>query len=342
MKAKLNFSDTLLCRSGLSCFAVLASCAFCFLPTESFADDSAAAGKPYIVMQRGGIRAVIVNNEAAPEDDHILPGHRAGYSGLGSLMELDHWQNLFVANSGGLNFEHIHDGTNPSERDIFFEPRRAPMQIRRINEFTVELYQAPTPTWKLESWLKYELLPDGAIEMTLECIPRERVFKNGYIGLFFASYISQPQSLDIHFLGWPEEQTQGKPQWIQAATPEHGVLATHQGLNDNREFTHDPNLGIKLVFNFSKYRFSEPWYFGVSNNMAFVQMFREIDQVRFSQSPNSGGKSKNPAWDFQWFIPDYEVGKKYTFVMRAMFLPFRSHEQIIQATARHRAALNPK
>jgi hypothetical protein len=72
--------------------------------------------------------------------------------------------------------------------------------------------------------------------------------------------------------------------------------------------------------------------------MAFVLMFRSSDNVRFSQSPSGGGNG-NPAWDFQWFVPQYEVGKRYRFVMRAMYLPYESPQQIIGATARHRAAL---
>jgi hypothetical protein len=75
--------------------------------------------------------------------------------------------------------------------------------------------------------------------------------------------------------------------------------------------------------------------------MALVQMFRPQDQVRFSQSP-SGGGSGNPAWDFQWFIPQYKVNQRYRFVMRAMYLPFESAEQLVQATAAHRAALGHK
>jgi len=291
--------------------------------------------KAYIVLERGDVRAVIVNNE--PVDDEVLPGHRGGYSGVASLTHRSREKNLFVPFYAGLNFEHIHDGTN-QPRDILFEPRQAPMQIRRIDEYTAELYQPPTPHWQLESRLRYQLLDDGAIEMTLECIPRARTFKNDYIGLFFAGYIDQPESLDIHFLGRPADQIDAEPRWIRGVTPEHGKLPTHLAVEDNRNFAHDPNFPLTLVFNKSNYRYTEPWYYGVSGGMAFVLMFRPADHVRFSQSPSGGGNG-NPAWDFQWFVPQYEVGRRYRFVMRAMYLPFESQQQIIRATAPHRAAL---
>jgi hypothetical protein len=212
------------------------------------------------------------------------------------------------------------------------------MQIRRIDEYTAELYQPPTPHWQLESRLRYQLLEDGAIEMTLECVPHARTFKNNYIGLFFASYIDKPESLDIHFLGRPADQNDAEPRWIRGVTPEHGKFSTHLAASDNRNFAHDPNFPLTLVFNKSNYRYAEPWYYGVSDGMAFVLMFRPSDNVRFSQSPSGGGNG-NPAWDFQWFVPQYEVGKRYRFVMRAMYLPYESPQQIIGATARHRAAL---
>jgi hypothetical protein len=74
--------------------------------------------------------------------------------------------------------------------------------------------------------------------------------------------------------------------------------------------------------------------------MAYVQMFRDRDRIWFAQSPTGGGEA-NPAWDFQWFIPDWKVGEAYGFVMWAAYLPFESQAQIESATRPHRAAFNP-
>ena len=122
------------------------------------------------------MEAVIVNNAAV--DDGKLPGHRGGYSGLASLKRGGTDKNLFVPSYAGLNFEHIHDGTS-QPREILFEPRHALMELRLIDTSTVELYQAPTPTWGLESATRYAMLADGTIEMTFERIPV--AFRNGYI-----------------------------------------------------------------------------------------------------------------------------------------------------------------
>jgi len=301
-------------------------------------NSSAVLETPYVVLERGDVRAVMVNNEAV--DDEVLAGHRAGYSGVASLTGRGRDENLFVPLYAGLNFEHLHDGTVQT-RDILFEPRRAPVEIRRIDAYAAELHQSPTPHWKLESWLRYELLADGAVEMTLECVPHARTFKNDYIGLFFASYIHRPESLDIHFLGHPANDTDGEPKWIRGVTPTHGTLPTHLSVNDNRRFPHDADFPLTLVFNRSNWRYREPWYYGVSGGMALVLMFRPQDRVRFSQSPSGGGKG-NPAWDFQWFVPHYEVGRRCRFIMRAMYVPFESPEQLVEATAVHRTALGHK
>ncbi|MGE3312827.1 MAG: hypothetical protein AB7O66_22895, partial [Limisphaerales bacterium] len=103
--------------------------------------------KGYVVLRRGDVEAVIVDNRAV--DDEVLPGHAAGYHGVAALRHTRQRRNLFVPSYSGLNFEHIHDGT-VQERDVLFEPRRAPMQLRVISPHIAELHQPPTPFWGLE------------------------------------------------------------------------------------------------------------------------------------------------------------------------------------------------
>ena len=326
-----------LLTSAIMCTALITDAAelprLTTLSNESL--DYTVPDEAYVVLRRSDIEAVIADNRAV--DAPMLPGHRAGYSGVASLKHARRGENLFVPSFAGLNFEHIHDGT-VQDRRVLFEPRNAPMELRQIDPHTVELYQAPSPHYGLESCLRYALLPDGVIEMTLECIPRRRSFSNGYIGLFWASYIHQPESLDIHFKGHSASESATATQWIRGVTPSHGVLPTHLGTNDHRKFRHAPDFPLTLVFNRSRHRYSEPWYFGVSHGMALVQMFRPQDQIRLSQSPSGGGKG-NAAWDFQFLIPEYETNRRYQMVMRAMYTPFESHDQIERVSAQHRAAL---
>lgn len=279
-------------------------------------------GLPYTVpekesvkLKRGDVEAVVVDNRRG--SDATLPGHREGYHGIGSLTHAKQPRNLFVPAYSGLNFEHIHDGTN-QPRDVLFEPRRVPMELRVLDDHTAELYQKPTPFWGLESCMRYDLLPDGTIEMTFECIPRKAAFKNGYMGLFWASYIDKPESMEIHFRGTDEGGRTAE--WKRGVTPAHGAQATHRPAADTRTFTRAADFPLELPFGFSQFRHTDPWYFGVCRGVAFLQMFREKDQVWFSQSPSGGGNG-NPAWDFQWYIPDPKVGQVYQLKMRAAYLP---------------------
>lgn len=302
--------------------------------------------KPYVVLRRGPIEAVVVNNQAV--DDAVLPGHRAGYSGLARLSHTQRKENLFVPAYGGLNFEHIIDGTAHQERKLLFEPRSWPMELRQIDSHTVELYQAPTPTYGVESCQRFELLQDGTIQLTIEVIPHKRAFRFGYMGLFWASYIHQPEELGIYFLGWPARlvsESGGKvpsaaAQWIHAKSPSHGLLATHPSWDDHRDFPRQEPFPLTLVFNLSEYRYAEPWYFGVSHGMALALVFRGLERVRFSQSP-SGGGTGNPAWDFQFLIPEVQFKKRYQFVLRALYMPYESAEQVRAAVKPHLDALNP-
>jgi hypothetical protein len=200
------------------------------------------------------------------------------------------------------------------------------MELRVVNGHTAELYQAPTPNWRLESCTRFELEKDGTVHMIFECIPRARVFKYRYIGLFWASYIHQPESPAIHFLG--HEVGGGPERWIEAVSPKHGVEATHIPEHDHRDFAQAADFQSRYqIFAWSKHLHSKPFYYALSHGMAYVLMFRPADMIRFTQSPSGGGPG-NPALDFQWFIPDYRVDQAYGFEMRMAYVPFQSPEQI--------------
>jgi hypothetical protein len=292
------------------------------------------ADERYVVLKRNGYKAIIVDNSAVDTAD--LPGHRAGYNGLASLTHLDQTENVFVPSYAGLNFEHIHDGTTAGLVEKF-EPRKFPMQLRVIDEFTVEVYQPPTGNWQLESCGRYAILPDGVIEYTFECIPKVNHYARDFIGLFWASYIHQPEDKSIFFKGSADNE--GSMKWINAVTPSHGVASTHRPDRSVQLPPVDPDFPLTLVNHPSDYVVSDPWYYGVSRGWALVQMFRKQDQIWIAQSPSGGGKG-NPAWDFQWFIRKPKAGQSYGFVMRIAYLPYVSAEQIESRVQRHLSALN--
>jgi hypothetical protein len=93
--------------------------------------------KPYVILARGEVEAIFVDNPAV--DDDVVGGHRGGCSGLTVLRHARRRADFFVPAYAGLNFEHIHDVTT-QPHNILFEPRNAPMELRRTNEYAVELY----------------------------------------------------------------------------------------------------------------------------------------------------------------------------------------------------------
>lgn len=149
--------------------------------------------------------------------------------------------------------------------------------------------------------------------------------------------VSAPADKAIFFHGRKASERNGSS-LLRSESPAHGVKATHPPAGPLPELKLGPEFPLTLVTGRSPYVYTEPWYYGVSHGMALAQMFRPEDRVWIAQSPTGGGAS-NPAWDFQWFVPDYQVGRAYGFVMRAACFPFENHEQAVRETAEHRRAI---
>jgi len=273
-----------------------------------------------VEIRWGKLAARLVNNEAVP------PEHAAGYNGLSSIR-YDGGPSPFVPRFAGLNLEHVNNGIAYAEQDLKFEPRKHPMEIRRIDEKTYELYQPPLPNTGLESSTRFTFREPHFIDVTFECIPRQNRFPYAHLNIFWASYILQPQDMSIYFQG-RQKQQKGES-WIQGVTPKHGVLATHRGSRDQRQFQHDNPFPLTLVFNESNYEYTRPVYYGRYRDFVWIVMFREQDLVRFTQSPSGGGEG-NPAWDFQWFIDQPRKDQVYRLVYRAVYKPWVDREDILR------------
>ena len=272
----------------------------------------------------GDLEAVIGDNAAHEK-------HRAGYNGIWSLRHKKSTRSIFVPGIAGLNLEHVFNGeTEFGERSVFFEPRTAPMTFRKVNATTAELYQPPTPNFHMESWTTFTLRAPHYIDMEFRCIPRQHVHERGWFGLFWASYINGPADKSIYFKGgWrPKEDM-----WMQLCTQEHDDESTVLAQGDDFKLSWQKGSRDALFKNYSRMRYSRPFYYGNFEDLVYILMFEKPDGIRLTHSPSGGGMNKdfettNPAWDWQFIVPKYEVKQEYKYRARAVLRPKCSREEI--------------
>ena len=271
----------------------------------------------------GDITAVIGDNAA--QDNH-----RAGYNGLWSLTHKAEKTNLFVPTVAGLNLEHIFDGETldpMGETKIFFEPRNSPMEFKKISATEAELHQPPTPTFFLESWMTFKLVEPHYVDFAFRCRPTQHAFKRGYIGLFWASYINAPDDKSMYF--------RGKSGWLQHCTPAHDVLSTVLHESNSFDMTFAREHRDCLYMNFSPLKFDLPFFYGLFRDMTMIVMFDRTQGIRLTHSPSGGGnnaerQTTNPAWDFQFILPKYEVNEDYGFKGRLVYRPRCSRDEVLK------------
>jgi hypothetical protein len=76
----------------------------------------------------------------------------------------------------------------------------------------------------------------------------------------------------------------------------------------------------------------------------FLVMFDRSDGIRFIHAPSGGGdkpavQTTNPAWDFQFIVPRYEVLRDYGFGVRAVYRGRCTRQEIVQAFATWRKSI---
>ena len=284
-------------------------------------------------FQVGDLTAVIGDNQAHGK-------HAAGYNGIHQLTHKSEPATLFVPTVAGLNLEHIFDGDQElrgrKDPKHFFEPRHAPMTFKKLSDSEAELHQPPTPTFQLESWTRFKLVAPHSIDFTFRCRPTQHVFRHGYIGLFWASYINAPEDKSMYF--------RGDKRWQQLCTPQHYNQSTvvHRSNKIDLKFTDVP--GDALFKDLSPLKFDEPFFYGLFKKHLFLLLFDRSEGIRLTHSPSGGGfnaelETTNPAWDFQFIIPTYEVLQEYGFRARAVYRERCSRHEVLQEFADWRKSL---
>ena len=287
--------------------------------------------KDYATLLSKELTCTVGNNSAKGE-------HRAGYNGVFALTSVHQEENLFVPQYAGLNLEHVFDASaRGQDRDVFFEPRVAPMSFELIDEQTASLHQPALPTWQVESRTTFRLVDPYYLDVSFECVPTADVFRGGAFGLFWASYINAPIDKSIYFLsGEGETRT-----WQQFCTQYHTRDSTVKSKGDTFVWKFEQDVRNALFTNISELQWAEPFYYGRFRNMVFILIFDGGEGIRFSHSPSGGGSTAagddtNPAWDFQWVIPDYEVGQKYRFNYRVVYKKWAGRSDVLSEVERFR------
>jgi hypothetical protein len=271
----------------------------------------------------GDLTAVIGDNAAKD-------GHRAGYNGLWSLTHKSEPENLFAPAVAGMNFEHIFDGETldfPGKTEIFFEPRNAKMTFKKVSDRVAELHQPPTPTFHLESTTRFTLREPDAIDFEFTFKAHQHAFKRNWLGLFWASYINAPNDKSMYL--------RGRNLWLQHCTPAHNAMSTVLHEKDSFEMTFAKDHRDALYKSFSPLKYDVPVFYGLFRKCIFILMFDRTDGLRFTHSPSGGGanaarQTTNPAWDFQYVLPKYEVNTAYGFKARLIYRERCSREQVLK------------
>ena len=125
---------------------------------------------------------------------------------------------------------------------------------------------------------------------------------------------------------------------MQLCTQEHDDESTVLAQGDDFKLTWLEGSRDALFKNISRMRYARPFYYGNFEGLTYILMFENADGIRFTHSPSGGGYNKelnttNPAWDWQFIVPQYEVNEEYKYRARLVLRPKCSREEILKEVA---------
>jgi len=282
-------------------------------------------------LKTSELSVVVGNNEPGTGD---LAFHRAGYNGIWSLASVHAPENCFVPFYAGLNLEHCMDDLFMTDEGVDnFEPRHAPMELRRLSATSASLYQSPTPLTGVESETVFEVSEPHTIDMWFTAKLHRPPRAGKWFGFFWASYMNAPHSPALYF-----RDADGM---LNAMAPE--VHGTGGGNSVCHASVQDPSLGDpgrqyaghSLAHSWSRRRFGVPLMFARPGDgtMLYLQMFDQQAPVRITMSPHGGGRNEekkrfNPAWDFQYVVNEATEGTVFRLRSRVVYKRYEGLEEI--------------
>lgn len=252
-------------------------------------------------------------------------------------------RNLFKDGQGGLNFEHIFNGTANDEKLSWFTPRRDKHLVVEQSETTALVHHpASESAWSIESEMHYSLTDESAVDMHFRVKLQKNRFALGYVAFMWASYMQGTLGRTIHFPGKQGNYTG----WLTfgETTGDSFETGTISAIGVS-PLPFEPNAATLNVIEHQSKQFSQPFYYGLMDGdgnsattddvMAYIMMFDQTEPIRFAlwnfiRDKSGNPDPRQPAWDWQFVIRNPELGKWYEYHARMAYVPFESREAIVQ------------
>ena len=275
------------------------------------------------------------------------PGN-AGQDGGGFnlLCHVDYpGKSIYHPQMVGLNFEHIFNGATMNNDIAMFTPRKESGRLKKTKSVRQAslVWEAENTSWGVDCHMRYHFIEPNAIELNFEAIPRQEKWPQGYLAFMWASYMARTAERQIHFWGtdgvkegWMAfgEDTQDAQGFETGTVAFQGVdpLPYEAGAQD-----------LNIVEHPTK-RFVLPFYYGLldgdhalsttEDRLAYIVMFDQTESIRFALwnfiKDNKGqADPHSPAWDWQFVVRNPEVGRRYTYRMRVVIVPFTNRDDIL-------------
>jgi hypothetical protein len=246
------------------------------------------------------------------------------------LCHHDHGEHSLYGD-GGLNFEHIFNGTAADHDAAWFTPRTDAHHIDTKSDATAFIvHDAPASTWAAESRMTYTLTATG-VDLQFRVRFHEERFPLGWIGMMWASYMAGAQDRRLHFYGTCD----GVEGWtcLGEETEEGFETGTVAALGVEALPVEEGAALLNVVENPRK-RFLDPVCYGLlDDGHAYVMMFDHTEAIRlamwnFVEDESGNPDPARPAWDWQFVVREPELHHWYGYRARILVVPFTTADDI--------------